>query len=203
MRMARTLLAALAASMALAAPAMAEVLSTDVGAERVDAYTTQVPALTWTLAEDRRAAVVFLDDAITLLTLADERLQGDRPAGAAPELMAASGKLTSAYLLLFRDRRGAEALRDAATRIGGGAPLATMDVEEARDLVADVRGQVAAAYNTQLAALGGGAGGGFVEGGAFLEELEHAPAPAEIPAPAGPEPETPELPVPLQDRPAQ
>lgn len=173
MRVSRTMAMALAAVLGLAAPAAAEVgsaseaLPMDVVAERFDAYTTQVPAFTWTLAEDRRAAVVFLDDATTLLDHAEARLLGEQPQAAAVDLMAASGKLTSAYLLLFRDRAGSDALRDAATRLGGGAPLATMDLEGARALIAGVRTQVASVYDTQLAALGGGAGGGF------MEELEH------------------------------
>ena len=168
MRVTPLISAALMALLACAAPAAAEIAASDVDAARSDAMTTQVPPFTWSLAEDRRAAVVFLDDAMTLLALADERLGGLDPAGATAELMAASGKVTTAYLLLFRDRDGADALREVATRLGGAAPLATMDVEAARRLIADVRGQVALAYNTQLATLGGGAGGGF------MEELEHA-----------------------------
>lgn len=167
MHVTRALTAAWLAVTALAAPASAQPWPTDAEAMRVDAFSSQTPALTWTLADDRRAAVVYLDDAMTLLELAEEHLQDVRPATATPALMAASGKLTTAYLLLFRDRPGAAALRELATRIGGAAPLATMAPGEAARLVREIRGQVALAYRTQLAALGGGAGGGF------LEELEH------------------------------
>lgn len=160
----RALFGAALALMAAAAPAMAQLLPVEGDAQRADAFASEVPALTWTLAEDRRAAVVFLDDAMTLLELAEDRLASGAPA--VSELMAASGKITSAYLLLFRDRPGAEALRDLATRVGGAAPLATMAPGEAARLARDVRGLVQMAYRTQLANLGGGAGG-------FPEGLEH------------------------------
>lgn len=179
----RPLIAATLALTALAAPASAQPASAEDDALRVDAFTTEVPALTWTLAEDRRAAVVFLDDAMTLLQLAEERLAGPTPASATPELMAASGKITSAYLLLFRDRAAAEALRDLATRVGGAAPLATMAPGEAARLARDVRGLTEVAYRIQLANLGGGAGG-FPEG---LEHVDPEPAP-------GPDPLEDEMP---------
>ncbi len=167
MRVIRAITCAYLAAAGLAAPALAQESPIAIDAMRSDAFETQVPALTWTLAEDRRAAVVFMDDAMTLLVIAEERLEGTNPAAATPELMAASGKLTTAYLLLFRDRAGADALREIATRIGGAAPLASMNPAEAARLAREGRGQVAMAYRTQLAALGGGAGGGF------MEELEH------------------------------
>jgi hypothetical protein len=184
MRFTHATLAAAIAFAALAAPARAELLPVGVDEIRSDAYTTQVPALTWTLAEDRRAAVTFLDDATTLLELAEVRLGGDDPATATPDLMAASGKVTSAYLLLFRDRDAAEGLREVATALGGAAPLATMSAGEARALLVRARAQVAAAYRTQLAALGGGAGGGGGGGGTgYMEELEHLDDPSTEPPP--------------------
>lgn len=167
MRVIRAITGALLAACGCAAPALAQLMPVEVDSTRADAFETQAPALTWTLADDRRAAVVFMDDAMTLLALAEEHLLGQSPGIATPELMAASGKLTTAYLLLFRDRAAADALRGLATRVGGAAPLATMNPAEAARLARDTRGQVSMAYRTQLAALGGGAGGGF------LEELEH------------------------------
>jgi hypothetical protein len=130
---------------------------------RADAYMTITDPIAPTLAEKRVAAVTYIDDALALLDMAHDHLQ-DAGADAlqrrlaVSELMAASGKLTTAQLLLFKDRAAARRLAPIARRVELAERLVHTAPHQAANLIARDRNAIAGLYRAQLATMGGGAG---------------------------------------------
>jgi hypothetical protein len=124
-----------------------------------DAFDTQVPPLTYTVAEDRMAAITYMDDALKLIELGEAAIQTGDMMQARSALMGASGKLTNAYLLNFRDRQFSQQIQPLTMRIQDA--VATMDTNSSTTLssLSDLRSQVASIAETQLATMGGGGGG--------------------------------------------
>lgn len=146
---------------------MAPALAHHPAEARRDAMTTQVPALTYSLSADRQAAVTYLDDTLSLLEMAAGHLRDGYRDRGRRELMSASGKLTTAYLLMFKDPAFADRVAplvertDAAmARIDGDRLAAAAEADALRK---DLRG----VYRDQLAQLGGGGAG------RTLEDLDH------------------------------
>lgn len=130
---------------------------------RADAYTTLTDPITPTLAEKRVAAVTYIDDALALLDMAHAHLQEAEHDAllrrlALSELMAASGKLTTAQLLLFKDRAAARRLAPVALRVERAERLVARAPLQAASLIARDRPAIANLYRAQLATMGGGAG---------------------------------------------
>jgi hypothetical protein len=139
---------------------------------RRDALVSQVPSLTPTPAEKARAAAVYMDDALALLNMADAHLQANDARAARVELVAASGKLTDAYLYGFHDRRLSDRLQPLVMRSEDALTAAVgNDLASARQAVASLQPQLASIYSSQLATMGGGAG----RGGGGYEPLKRAP----------------------------
>lgn len=124
-----------------------------------DAFDTQVPPLTYTVAEDRMAAITYMDDALKLIELGEAAIQTGDMMQARSALMGASGKLTNAYLLNFRDRQFSQQIQPLTMRIQDA--VATMDTNSPTTLssLSNLRSQVASLAETQLATMGGGGGG--------------------------------------------
>jgi hypothetical protein len=136
-----------------------------------DAFDTQVPPLTYTVAEDRMAAITYMDDALKLIELGEAAIQTGDMMQARSALMGASGKLTNAYLLNFRDRQFSQQIQPLTMRIQDA--VATMDTNSSTTLssLSDLRSQVASLGEAQIASMGGGGGGGM-PGMAGFETLE-------------------------------
>jgi hypothetical protein len=129
-----------------------------------DAFITTVPALTYSVQDDRHAAVSYLDDAVGLLDLSRDQLRAGNTAEARIALMGASGKLTTAYLLNFRDHAFSQRIQPLAMR--ASEDLATLEGDNTMAMATldSLRGQVASIGQQQLAMLpeattGGGGGG--------------------------------------------
>lgn len=132
-----------------------------LSAMRADAFTTTVPALTYTAEENRAAAVSYMSDALKLLRLAEADLRAGNLAMARRELSAASGKATTAYLLNFEDRQFAAQIADLTMQIPDALAQVNADPMAAAAVVASIQPELASVYSSQLATMGGGAGAGF------------------------------------------
>ena len=130
-----------------------------------DAFETQVPALTFTAAEDRMAAITYMDDALKLIDLGQIALRDGDLNASRSLLMGASGKLTTAYLLNFRDRDFSNQMGPLAMRVETMMDQLDSDSQQAMVGLTNLRNQVASLAETQLATMGGGGGGmpGFEE----------------------------------------
>jgi hypothetical protein len=131
---------------------------------RSNAFTTLVPSIAPTPAEKRVVAMAYLDGTLVLLDLARAHLQdGETNATLAQlghaELLAASGKATTAYLELFHDRPAARRLRTLALQLGRAEMLAYTDAKAAVAMIETDRPQIAEVFREELATMGGGAGG--------------------------------------------
>ena len=90
-----------------------------------DAFDTQVPPLTYTVAEDRLAAITFMDDALKLIELGEAAIQTGDMMQARSALMGASGKLTN-----LRSQVASIADTQLATMGGGGGGMAGYETIE-------------------------------------------------------------------------
>jgi hypothetical protein len=131
--------------------------------ERANAFTTITHPLTPTAAEKRVAAVTYMDDALALLELAHQHLRESASSPAVrrmalSELMAASGKVSTAQLLLFHDKEAARRVRPLAMQIELAERLCMRDPMMASRLIERDRPALAAVYTSTLATMGGGAG---------------------------------------------
>ena len=143
-------------------------LAAQTEAARHDALVTVAKPLTYSVQDDRMAAVTYLDDAMTLLQLAAGHLErGDR-ATARAELMSASGKLSTAHLLLFKDRAFSRDLAPLSIRAERVYEAAARDGRSARSMAIALRDELRPLYRAQLARLGGGAGRGLED----LDQLQ-------------------------------
>lgn len=160
MKLAATLALALGAALVLPAAGPALAAPAPATAEEQSLMETAAPALTPTLAIDRQASAAYLDDAERLLTLGRQRLarEGSSPQ-ATRDLMAASGKLTTSYLIMFLDPAFAARIEPLAESCRTALDAAAAgDAEAARVAVDRLVPQVARAADTQFAQIGGGAG---------------------------------------------
>lgn len=131
-----------------------------------DAFDTLQDPLTYTMEEDRLAAVTYMDDALSLLDLAETHLKGDNVEIGRAALVGASGKLTNAYLLNFKDKDFSSRISPLAMRVDEALLALEQDPERAIGIISALSPQVASVYQTQIAQMGGGAGAG-------LEDLDH------------------------------
>lgn len=177
----RALALSLMVTAGLAAPAMAQTMDhsgamnnqqsvqtqrTQLIGANVDAFQTTVPPLTYSVQDDRHAAVCYLDDAVGLIDLSRQQLRAGNQAMARVALMGASGKLTTAYLLNFRDRAFAQRLEPLTMQV---QTALNGDLNTGMTNLDSLRGQVASIGQEQLAMLpgaatGGGGGGGGTAG---------------------------------------
>lgn len=134
-----------------------------MGRARADAFVTVAPTFTYTIEVDRQAAVAYMDDALVLMDLAEDSLRAGSVGPAKAELIGASGKLTEAQLLLFKDRQFSDRIAPLALRAQEAFDMASENPERAASIIAEVQPQVASLYDTQLATMGGGAGTGMME----------------------------------------
>jgi hypothetical protein len=155
-----------------------------------DAFETVTPPLTYSVAEDRQAAVTHLDDAIGLIDWANRQMSTGNLPGARAAIVGASGKLTTAYLLNFRDRDFAASVQPVTLRFETALNTLETDPQAALNELSTIRNQVASAGQAQLALMGGGAGqgtegggGGGLATGAAWEELNFITM--EAPTPGG------------------
>lgn len=130
-----------------------------------DAFETITPPLTYSEAEDRQAAVTYLDDAIGLIDWANQQLSTGNLLGARAAIYGASGKLTTAYLLNFRDRGFSDTVQPVTLRFETALNNLESDPQAALNELSTIRNQVASAGQSQLAMMGGGAGQGTEGGG--------------------------------------
>lgn len=130
-------------------------------ADRTDALVTVAKPFTPTVQDDRQAAVTYLDDALTLLQMATVHLERGEHAAARNELMGASGKLTTAHLLLFKDKGFSRDLAPISIRAEEAYVMAAKDADRARAMAASIRDDLRPVYRAQVARLGGGAGRGM------------------------------------------
>ncbi|MDB5096158.1 MAG: hypothetical protein JWM80_579 [Cyanobacteria bacterium RYN_339] len=140
--------------------------------DRANAFTTMTHPLTPSAAEKRVAAVTYMDDALALLEMARTHLREGQESPqmqrmALSELMAASGKVTTAYLLLFHDREASRRVAPLAAQIELAERVCLSHPAMAAALIDRNRPALAAIYTGQLATMGGGAGSGA------LEDLKH------------------------------
>lgn len=136
-----------------------------------DAFETITPPLTYSASEDRQAAVTYLDDAIGLIDWANQQLSTGNIPGARAAIFGASGKLTTAYLLNFRDRGFSDTIQPVTLRFETAINNLESDPQAALNELSTIRNQVASAGRSQLAMMGGGGGGGGMATGAAWEEL--------------------------------
>jgi hypothetical protein len=137
----------------------------------VDAFETITPPLTYSASEDRQAAVTYLDDAIGLIDWANQQLSTGNMPGARAAIFGASGKLTTAYLLNFRDRGFSDTIQPVTLRFETALQNLETDPQAALNELSTIRNQVASAGQSQLAMMGGGGGGGGMATGMAWEEL--------------------------------
>lgn len=123
-----------------------------------DAFDTVQDPLTYSMQDDRIAAVTYLDDAMTLIALAETHLRSQHAELGRAALMGASGKLTNAYLINFRDHEFSRDIGPLATNIGEAVNVMDQDPERAVGILSSLLPQVASLYETQVAQMGGGAG---------------------------------------------
>lgn len=131
--------------------------------DRANAFTTQVNALTPTAADKRVAAVTYMDDALALLDMARTHLREGQGKPeiqrmAMAELMAASGKVSTAYLLMFHDRDASAKIGPLAEQIELAERMCYRNPQMATSLIERDRPKLAAVYTSTLATMGGGAG---------------------------------------------
>lgn len=131
-----------------------------------DAFDTLQDPLTLTIEEDRLAAVTYMDDALSLLDIAETQLKGEHVEIGRAALVGASGKLTNAYLLNFQDKAFSSRIGPLAMQIDEAIMALAHDPERAVGIISALTPQVASVYQTQVAQMGGGAGAG-------LEDLDH------------------------------
>lgn len=136
-----------------------------------DAFETITPPLTYSASEDRQAAVTYLDDAIGLIDWANQQLSTGNMPGARAAIFGASGKLTTAYLLNFRDRQFSDTIQPVTLRFETALQNLESDPQAALNELSTIRNQVASAGQSQLAMMGGGGGGGGMATGMAWEEL--------------------------------
>lgn len=153
-------------SFALAITMAAPVAGPVSDAARQDAMESVTKPLTRTVQDDRVAALTHLDDSLTLLQIAHDHLhQGERGLARA-EVMGVSGKLSTAHMLLFKDKAFGRDLSPLTLRIDDVFAAIDSDPKAAADQVNALRNDLLGVYNSQTAHLGGGAGGG-------LEDLDN------------------------------
>ena len=136
-----------------------------------DTYETQVPPLTYSEEENRMAAALYMQDALQLLDRAEVQLRNNQQRQAVSALLAASGKLTTAYLELHQDREFSQQIQPLTMSAEQAVQLAERDPQQALALVSAMVPEVASLYQVQVAQLGGGAGTGL-EGFGELREPE-------------------------------
>lgn len=151
--------ATVAAMVALGAATPA--LAAQGDAARNDALVTVSKPLTYTVHDDRQAAVTYLDDALTLLNLAVASAEKGERSVARAELMSASGKLSTAHLLMFKDRAFSRDLAPLSIRAERVYEASATDLRQARRMAAELANDLRPLYRTQVAKLGGGAGRGL------------------------------------------
>lgn len=151
-----------ALTVGLAAPAAMPVSD----AARQDAMVTVTRPFTPTVQDDRVAAMTHLDDSLTLLQLAHDHLKEGRTSLARAELTGVSGKLSTAHVLLFKDKRFGRDLAPLTLRVDDLFAAIARNPSAAASQVARLRDDVDAVYARQMVHLGGGAG-------AVLEDLDH------------------------------
>jgi hypothetical protein len=134
----------------------------------VDAFVTTVPPLTYSVQDDRHAAVCYLDDAVGLIDLSRQQLRAGNVPLARVALMGASGKLTTAYLLNFRDRAFSQRVEPMTMSVQDDLNALNGNINASLSSLDTLRGQVASIGQQQLAMLpnatsgGGGGGGGTI-----------------------------------------
>jgi hypothetical protein len=148
--------ALLAATLAVGAVSPAKAPADN--AARQDALVTVVRPLTPSVQDDRQAAVTYLDDSLSLLQLAYKHLTNGQRSLARAELMSASGKLSTAQLILYKDRAFTRALAPLSVRAEQVYQGANGDLEHTRALVSALQHDLRPLYREQVAHLGGGAG---------------------------------------------
>lgn len=151
---------ALALCAVLALPAGAGAQAEEPAPVDLTLVETDAPALTPTIELDRQASAAYLDDAETLLAVARQRLEREgMTRHVARELMSASGKLSTSYLLMYRDPAFANRIRPLADACQTALDSAAAgDTEAARLALDRLVPQVARAADEQFAQMGGGAG---------------------------------------------
>ena len=127
-------------------------------AARHDALVTVAKPLTPTIQDDRQAAVTYMDDALSLLQLANKHLTNGQRSLARAELMSASGKLSTAHLLLFKDKDFSRAIAPLSIRAEEAYTASAGDMGRTRTLVSRLQQDLRPLYRQQLASMGGGAG---------------------------------------------
>lgn len=132
----------------------------------VNPFRTTVPPLAISPEQKRHSAVCYLDDAVGLLDLSRQQLRAGNVKGARVALMGASGKLSTAYLLNFRDRAFSQRIEPLTIQV---QTALNGDINAGLRNLDSLRGQVASIGQQQLAMLpataaGGGGGGGGVIG---------------------------------------
>lgn len=153
--------AMLAATLAVGAVSPAKAPSD--AATRQDALVTVVRPLTPTVQDDRQAAVTYMDDSLSLLQLAYKHLTNGQRSLARAELMSASGKLSTAQLILYKDHRFTRALAPLSIRAEQVYQAASGDTEHTRALVSALQHDLRPLYREQVANLGGGGAGKALE----------------------------------------
>jgi hypothetical protein len=131
---------------------------------RENAFTTLVPSIAPSPELKRVVAMAYLDGTLKLIDMARTHLQA---AARNPELarlghaelLAASGKATVASLELFHDRPAARRLRNLALQLGRAESMAYTDAAAALAVIEAERPQLADVFQSELATMGGGAGG--------------------------------------------
>lgn len=146
----------LAATLAVGAVSPAKAPSD--AAARQDALVTVVRPLTPSLQDDRQAAVTYMDDSLSLLQLAYKHLTNGQRSQARAELMSASGKLSTAQLILYKDHGFTRAIAPISIRAEQAYQAASGDLEHTRSLVSALQHDLRPLYRDQVAHLGGGAG---------------------------------------------
>lgn len=141
-------------------PPMQSQTSSTLTIAQADAFDTVTPPLTYTAAEDRRAAVTYLDDSLGMIDWANRQLSTGDVAGARSTIMGASGKLTTAYLLNFHDRDFSTTIMPLTMRFETALNTLETNPQAALNELSTIRNQVASAGQAQLALMGGGAGQG-------------------------------------------
>lgn len=157
-----SLFLSLVLTVGLAAPAAMPVAE----ATRQDALVTVTKPLTPTIQDDRVAAMTHLDDALSLLQIAHDHLKQGQTTLARAEVMGASGKISTAHVLLFKDKRFGRDLAPLTLRVDDVFAAIDRNPGAAASQVDRLRQDLDAVYDAQTAHLGGGAGRG-------LEDLDH------------------------------
>lgn len=139
-----------------------------VSAVDPDAFDTIQRPLTYTVEDDRIAAVTYLDDAIALLNLVETNIQSENMELARAALVGASGKLSNAYLLHFTDKQFSQDVGRLAMRADEALTQLERDPQQAAGIIVSMRTTLASAYQAQVAQMGGGAGAGLED----LDQLD-------------------------------